>query len=246
MTILKDNRFWKAPDFEKVVDAGQEKEYYAIRDKVVEGLSENMKVSDTALDGKIEMLADVLAYAAFGACYNFDKVMGRIYELNPDAEVVVINIQNLADELILDLNGNEIPIGDLYGELIELVDFYRATLSPYSDKYSFAYAGEDGDVDTFLDEFRLWDGDPATLSQDMKDLFDMYDDNLYVRSKIEYIMVGQVLSGLFDTFRKLGASYGLSVFRNDDKYVYEFALDMDWLNGVDLGALDFNNPDTPL
>ena len=249
MTILKEggSRYWKAPDFESVIDAGMEEEYYAIRSKVVERLNEFVDLSDTALsENTIEMLADVLTYAAFGACYNFDRVIENIRKLNPDATIVTINIQNLADELMVDLNGTQLPLGDMYGELIEFVDLYRATMSPYKNEYLFAYAGEDGDVDTFLDEFRLWDGNPATLTQDMKDLFDMYDDNLYVRSKIEYMMIGQVLSALFKNIRDMGAYYGLSVFTDDDQYTYDFALDMAWLNNVDLAALDFNNPDTPL
>ena len=249
MTILKEHgtRYWKAPDFDSVIDAGMEEEYYAIRDKVIERINDFVDLSDTALTGNtIEMLADVLTYATFGACYNFDKVIEKIYDLNPDANVVVINIQNLADELIVNLDGTELPLGDLYGELIEFVDLYRASMSPYADKYGFAYAGVDGDVDTFLDEFRLWNGDPATLSQDMKDLFDMYDDNLYVRSKIEYMMVGQALGAVFKNLRDMGAYYGLSVFADDENYVYDFALDMSWIDGVDLASLDFNNPDTPL
>ncbi len=249
MTILKEDgrRYWKAPDFDSVIGSGKAEEYYAIRDKVIERLNEAVDLSDTSFSNDvIQKLADVLAYAMFGACYNFDRVIDKIYALNPDANVVVINIQNLADELIVNLDGIELPLGDIYGELIETVEIYRASRSPYADKYDYAYAGEDGDVDTFLDEFRLWDGDPATLSQDMKDLFDMYDDNLYVRSKIEYIMVGQVLGALFQTFRNMGASYGLPVFQNDGNYTYEFAFDMAWLDGVDLAALDFNNPDTPL
>ncbi len=249
MTVIKENgaRYWKAPDFDSVIDAGMEEEYYAIRDKVIERINEFVDLSETALSGDtLEMLADVLTYATFGACYNFDRVIEKIYELNPDAKVVVINIQNLADELIVNLGGTEIPLGDIYGELIEFVDLYRTSMSPHAGKYGFAYAGDNGDVDTFLDEFRLWDGDPATLSQDMKDLFDMYDDNLYVRSKIEYLMVGQALSGLFKNLRDMGSLYGFPVFTNDAQYTYEFALDMAWLNGVDLAALDFNNPDTPL
>ena len=250
MTILKEGgtRYWKAPAFDRVVDAGMEEEYYAIRDKVIARLNEQLDLSGTALSNEvIEKLADVLAYAAFGACYNYDKIIERIYELNPDATVVTINIQNLADELVVNLDGTELPLGDLYGELIEFVDFYRASQSPYADEVLFAYAGEDGDVDTFLDEFRLWDGDPATLSQDMKDLFDMYDDNLYVRSKIEYIMVGQVFGQIFANLRDTATSYGLSAFNNDEYYTYEIpAFDMAWLDGIDLAELDFNNPDSGL
>ena len=250
MTILKEggSRYWKAPAFDRVVDAGKEAEYYEIRDKAMARLNEMVDLSATALSEEvIEMLADVLAYAAFGACYNYDKVVEKIYELNPDATVVTINIQNLADELVVDLDGTQLPLGDLYGELIELVDFYRASESPYADKVLFAYAGEDGDVDTFLDEFRLWDGDPTTLSQDMKDLFDMYDDNLYVRSKIEYMMVGPVLDMLFAEFRSQAAENGLSAFVDDGRYTYEIPdFDMAWLNGIDLAELDFNNPDSGL
>lgn len=248
MTILKEggSRYWKAPAFDRVVDAGKETEYYEIRDKAMARLNEMVDLSETALsENVIEMLADVLAYAAFGACFNYDKVIEKIYNLNPDATVITINIQNLADELVVDLDGTQLPLGDLYGELIELVDFYRASESPYANKVLFAYAGEDGDVDTFLDEFRLWDGDPATLSQDMKDLFDMYDDNLYVRSKIEYIMVGQVFGEIFKELRDTAASYGLSAFENDNLYTYEIpAFDMSWIQNIDLASLDFNNPDT--
>ena len=248
MTILKEggSRYWKAPAFDRVVDAGKEAEYYEIRDKAMARLNEMVDLSETALsENVIEMLADVLAYAAFGACYNYDKVIEKIYELNPDAKVITINIQNLADELVVDLDGTQIPLGDLYGELIEFVDFYRASESPYADKVLFAYAGEDGDVDTFLDEFRLWDGDPATLSQDMKDLFDMYDDNLYVRSKIEYIMVGQVFGQIFAELRNTAESYSLSAFENDEYYTYEIpAFDMTWIQNIDLASLDFNNPDS--
>lgn len=248
MTILKEggSRYWKAPDLESVIGSGKEKVYYAIKDKVIKCINKCVDLSDAALsEDVIDKLVDVLSYAAFGACYNFDKVIDHIYKLNPDAEVVVINIQNLADELIININGLELPLGDLYGELIDFVDLYRATRSPYADNYSFAYAGNDGDVDTFLDEFRRWDGDVATLSQDMKDLFDMYDDNVYARSKIEYIMVGQVFGQIFAQLRNTAASYGLSAFENDDKYIYEIPeFRMEWLDGIDLASLDFNNPDS--
>lgn len=248
MTILKEGgaRYWKAPDLESVIGTDKEELYYAIKDKTMECLGKYVDLSDTALsEDVIQKLVDVYSYAAFGACYNFDKVIDHIYKLNPDAEVVVINIQNLADELVINVNGSELPLGDFYGELIGSVDLYRATRSPYADKYSFAYAGDDGDVDTFLDEFRRWDGDVATLSQDMKDLFDMYDDNVYARSKIEYIMVGQVFGQIFAELRNTAASYGLSAFKNDDKYVYEIPeFQMGWLDGLDLASLDFNNPDT--
>ena len=243
-TILSDGNFYLAPAFDRVVEAGQEEEYYAIRDKVFERLSEveGLDVlSDSLVKERLGMIADVLAYASFGACYNFDKVIGKIYELNPDATVAVINVQNLADGLVVEFEGVELPLGDLYAELIELVELYRTNKSPYANRFTYAYAGDDGDVATFLDDLLAWEGDPTMLSKDMRDCFDMYDDNLYIRSIVEYVMVGQLLSGVFDGFK--------DVFLNFDptgNYTYSFAFPPVDLGSVNLAKLDLQHPDEPL
>ena len=242
-TILADGNYWKAPNFADIMTESDELQYEEIKAEVMAMLAENASMAEEGLLNKLELMADVLVYAAVGACTNFDVVMEKIYELNGDAKVVVINIQNLADDLIVEFEGIELPLGDIYAELIDMVNMYRASVSPYSDKYLFADAG---DVTTYIDEIQAWNGDPTTLGDNMKDCFDMYDDNLYVRSIVEYMMAGQALSGLFQGFRDFAASYGLEVFKNDSQYTYEFALDMQWLNGVDLGKLDLVNPDTPL
>ena len=38
----------------------------------------------------------------------YDIVMEKIYELNPDAKVVVINIQNLADDIVIEFQGEKL------------------------------------------------------------------------------------------------------------------------------------------
>ncbi len=216
--------------------------YQKIKALVLDKLSSGISDLDSDLMLKLELMTDVLTAATMGACHNYDIVMEKIYELNPDVTVVVINIQNLADDLVIDLDGAELPLGDIYGELIDLVNLYRAAESPYADQSLFA---DTGDVTTFLDEILAWNGDPTTLTGDMEDCFDMYDDSLFVRSIVEYMMVGQALSGLFDGFRKMAAQYGLEgVFANDDQYTYEFALtrSVEDLLSLDLSALDFANP----
>ncbi|MBR5616460.1 MAG: hypothetical protein IKW66_06535, partial [Clostridia bacterium] len=180
-TILSDGVYWKAPDMSQLPD-DYSAAYSKLKTIALNYLSKNLGAGQESLASKLELMADVLAYAAMGACYHFDKSMEKIYELNPDVKVVVINIQNLADDLVVDFMGSKFELGELYGELISAVDEYRRGLSPYAEKYMFANAG---DVDTFLDEIVAWSGDPADLSHDMKDNFDMYDDNLYVRSIVE-------------------------------------------------------------
>ena len=238
-TILADGRFWKAPNMESLMGIEDEAEYRNVKAMIREALLADADASDQDLMDKIDMLTDVLVYATMGACRNFDRVMGKIYELNPDVSVSVINIQNLADDLVVDFEGMHLDLGSLYGDLIELVDMYRASRSPYADRYVFALAGDDGDVTTFLDELLAWDGDPTTLTGDMKDCFDMYDDDLYVRSIVEYLMVGQALSGVFASMQENGKDFG--IFADGGTYTYTFTMPE-----IDLGRLDLNNPPAEL
>ena len=240
-TILAYGNYWKAPDFSQVEDVTEQIKYEKLKTSAMDYLKNNFGFTDEHLLGKLDKIADVLAYAALGSCYHFDESLEKIYELNPDANIVVINIQNLADDLVVEFEGNVLELGDLYGTLIQMVDDYRREGSPYAHKYMFANAG---DVDTFLDEIVAWNGDPTTLGGDMKDCFDMYDDDLYVRSIVEYMLVGQALSGLFQGFRDMAAGYGLTVFVDDTKYTYEFALSRtpEQLLSLNLGALDLQNP----
>ena len=63
-TILSDGHFYLAPAFDRVVDAGMEEEYYAIRDKVFERLSEieGLDVlSNPLVKERLSLIADVLA-----------------------------------------------------------------------------------------------------------------------------------------------------------------------------------------
>ena len=240
-TIMADGSLWKDIEMSDYMNPEDEPTYQLIKSKAMEMLTADMTGADEGLKTKLSLMADVLAAATMGACYNYDIVLEKIYELNPDAKVVVINIQNLADDLVIDFEGLSLPLGDLYGELIDFVNLYRASESPYADECIFA---DVGDVTTFLDELVAWNGDPATLSGDTLDCFDMYDDSLYVRSIVEYMMAGQALSGLFKGFRDMAAGYGLEVFKDDSQYTYAFALSrsVSELLSLDLAKLDFNNP----
>ena len=240
--------FWKEPDFDAVLTDEEKVKYDEIKAKVMEMLSEN--IEGDKLKNKLDLMADALAYATLGAIVHFDSLVEWIYENNADAKIVVVNIQNLADDLVVEFEGETLELGDMYGELIDMVNLYRADKSPYADKYSFANAG---DVETFLDELVAWDGDPAKLTNDMKDCFDFYQDNpgFFVRSIVEYMMVGQAMSGLFKGLRDTGASYGISVFKDSapnvadsEGYVYEFELTrtVEQLLALNLGALDLSNP----
>lgn len=138
---------------------------------------------------ELEYVVDAMAYAFAGFCVNFDIVMEKIYALNPDATVVAVSIQNLMEGLEATIPGVDgtVPFGELFGALVDAANLYIAIGSAYSDDYLFADVSENGRVEFFLDQLLTYNGNPASLDKDMKDCFDVYDDDLMLSSKIDGI-----------------------------------------------------------
>jgi len=146
-------------------------------------------------------MADTMAYALVGFCLSFDAVMEQIRALNPDATVTVVSIQNLMYGLKAQMPGfeSELPFGDIFGALINAANVYTATVSEYSDTYTYADVRKNGRVEFFSDELLGYNGDPSTLGQDMKDCFDVYDNDLYIKSRVQQLLAKQLYSaGLLD------------------------------------------------
>ena len=231
--ILADGRFWKAPEFDQAMSEETQLNYNEMKDYVLELLTGSADAAKGSLMEKLEMMADVMVYTTIGACYHFDVIMDKIYAMNEDVDVVVLSIQNLAEGLVVEFEGLELPIGEIYGKLIDLANMYRASVSRHAKKYVYADPGVNGYVTTFLDEILAWDGDPKTLSDNMLDCFDMYDDNLYVRSIIEYLMVTQ---GLNEVFKAVNSASSGLLFAGDQ---YDLTLPM---TKEQLLSVDLTNP----
>ncbi|MBQ5887542.1 MAG: dockerin type I repeat-containing protein [Clostridia bacterium] len=149
------------------------------------------------LAGMMEHIVDTMTYALVGFCVNFDASMERIYALNPDATVVVVNIQNLMHDLYATLPGLDQPFafGEFYGAIVNMANAYIATGSPYSDRYFCAYIGADGQAETFLKDIQDYTGNPADLRTAVTDCFDVYDNSMYVKTR--------VLQGLLREYKNL-------------------------------------------
>jgi hypothetical protein len=61
------------------------------------------------------MACDVLCYAVIGFCHNFDIIMEKIYEMNPDAQVVVVGVQNLLHGVMAASDMGALPLDKAYG-----------------------------------------------------------------------------------------------------------------------------------
>lgn len=135
----------------------------------------------------LKTFADTLAYALVGYCVNFDETIKEIYLLNPDVDIVVISIQNILKDLDVVFPGSEIrvPFGEIFGMIINAANLYLATLSPYSSRYYYANVSSDGHTEFFFDEVGAYNGDPSSLSINMKDCFDTYDGTLYIKTRVQ-------------------------------------------------------------
>ncbi|HPZ01075.1 MAG TPA: hypothetical protein PLS28_06370, partial [Clostridiales bacterium] len=153
--------------------------FYKIRSDLEDGIAKLsfglVKKEDFA---DLDDLLDTFAYALLGYCVNFDATMKIIRELNPDATIVVLNIQNVMEGLDVTIKGIPLPLGDIMGIAVNLANTYTSVLSPYKDDYLYADTTENGRVTYFMDELAAYNGDPSTISGDMKDCCDVYDTSL--------------------------------------------------------------------
>ncbi|MBQ2971570.1 MAG: hypothetical protein IJE16_03350 [Ruminococcus sp.] len=144
-------------------------------------------------------LTDIFAYSILGYIHNFDIVMEKIYELNPDATVVVLGIQNLLHGVNVDIGENTLPLGDIFGNFVNMANYYASACSPYQTKYKYVKAGINEHVTIFMDYMKDYDGDAENLDQNVKDCFDYYDDNLFIQTRVDY-MAAEMVKSNFGTY----------------------------------------------
>ena len=182
------------------------------------------EIDATLADMPLDMddFVDTLAYALVGFCTNFDVIMEKIHELNPDATVVAVSIQNLMAGLELALPGMDpAPFGEIFGALINAANIYMAVGSPYADQYYCADVRKNGGrVEFFSDDIAKYDGDPKTLSDNIIDCFDVldgfddpYDKGIHVKYQLHKFLnseweslAGAQVAGVYTTFESFMAA----------------------------------------
>lgn len=170
----------------------------------VKQLAAQFSPNAVAMLNQMDGMIDTLAYALAGFCVSFDVVMEKIRELNPDATVVVVSIQNLLTGLSVKVDGFDeaLPLDKIFGAVINTANLYTASGSPYSDSYLYADVRKGGRVNFFIDDLLAYNGDPASLSQNMIDCYTVYDDkylNVVIRNidaKVDSYLDGKLKTAL--------------------------------------------------
>ena len=63
---------------------------------------------------------------------NFDAIVSRIHELNPEAKLIVVGLYNASENDTIPSGGIGIPIGDIFGSLYANMNNYMQNGSPYA------------------------------------------------------------------------------------------------------------------
>lgn len=93
-----------------------------------------LEYAKTKLDAKYVNLADLFAYSYVGYLANYTAAFDLIREINPDATIIIVGLNNLLEGMSLTLGEGSaaIPVGDIVGFMIDAANTYISAIS-YDD-----------------------------------------------------------------------------------------------------------------
>lgn len=99
-------------------------------------------------------LARCLMFGYLGYTRNFDAALDEIYRLNPDVQIVVVDVYSMITgvELAGGALGENVDLDQLYDMFIDLANFYSRELSPYASKVT--HATLEGAPSLFIDYYK--------------------------------------------------------------------------------------------
>ena len=113
----------------------------------VEGLPESTKNTIKSLVGTVagrldnpmvEQLINAYLYGVADSIVNFSADIELIRELNPDAKIIAVGLNNPMDGLKIQMGDQLIDIGKVTGTLFSFVNTYMKTLDKNANKYYYA------------------------------------------------------------------------------------------------------------
>lgn len=139
-----------------------------------------------------EGLVQSMIFSIVSYCSNFDANMERIFELNPDAKVIVIDSYSNIPGMTIPLENDMcVPVGDIVQFIMGIANLYAEYLSPWSCQTY--HVDIDEDVTKFSDEFiymeegvtadtkalvlKFFDKYPAAAPDTAEAIYDAMDEN---------------------------------------------------------------------
>jgi hypothetical protein len=104
----------------------------------------NMIPNSESLDAEmIKFYAERMIYTTASFAIGFKGIVDEINKLNPDAEIVVVNMVNWLDGVVFSFDGVDMPIGDIFQKTYDFANAYMAAIATSYEK------DEDCDLDFY-------------------------------------------------------------------------------------------------
>ncbi|MBQ8577412.1 MAG: carboxypeptidase regulatory-like domain-containing protein, partial [Clostridia bacterium] len=199
-------------DFTQFMDA----DTYATVKALLDGMVKEL-VGDGEAFALAETLATTLMYGYLGFAQNLDASLEIIYEMNPDVEVIIVDVYNMMEGTIMtsDTFGG-LDLAALYGTFVDLANLYSRELSPYASRLTHVTLGgapelffdyyKDYDVtgelhpsaerllDEFVQELLDQDDDEFAVTMDNINTLDSYVNN--IQAVVKQNVIGKIVDGV--------------------------------------------------
>jgi len=173
------------PEYELILNENDYKQFEVIRNILETQIDKYLEYKGIALEDSyfIRNFVESSAYGIMKYCCCLDKNLERIYELNPDVCVVVVQVQNFYSGQEYSLNGVTIPVGDIVQIAVDFVNTYASSFSKYCDKYYYAKVTDNQRVEFNWDLIKNYAG-PEDITDNLKYILDVMDNifNIHVKS----------------------------------------------------------------
>ena len=137
--------------FSHYMDAQSAATLEGIIDQMAAGMAESN--SGTKFD-LIRTLARCMMFGYLGFINNYDGALDAIYKINPNVEVLVIDMYSMI--LGVELNGEklgDVDLDELYNMFVDMANFYANELSPYAQKVTHASIEIGNDPRLLIDDY---------------------------------------------------------------------------------------------
>lgn len=188
----------------------------------------------------VNSITDTLTYALVSFIRNYDICMDLIRELNPDAKIIVMGVQNPVGELKIRLGNYTLPLGDILAVGVDAANIYLAEKSANEGDFVYTNCGVGSHADTITSDVRAYNGNPqysdegGSLSKDFALMIDVIELTLYPATRvIEYMFMNKENALKKDTILGVGpiklAYYKTILGKSEDPLSAFFY----WIDGGD-------------
>ena len=135
---------------------------------------------DTLINQYADTYVAAVAYVYYSFCKSYDEAVRLIKEINPNADILAIELRNMADDLSVNAVGANVEAGKLYNN--ELIAKANAHIKSIAGLYGTI---DISNTERFLEEIAAYDGNPQNITQNFKNYCDLFEDDLLLKSAVE-------------------------------------------------------------